>query len=166
MKLGTARKWVEHMERLSGEWYYDDTELRFNGPFGTVYGGPVGALCDFLDPTGWVAPWPQPSVVTSDPPPSAWGVDHPSAVFLAWHGERFRLPQEWMKVCKAKTDLIDLPDLVYTREWSGPVRPAWMELEAGVESLGPVLLGPRYDERSQAMWRRAIRYVDAFYEEL
>jgi hypothetical protein len=74
MKRGTALKWIEQIQ--SKEYSIGTGQLRYENDF-----DPLGVLCDFLDPHGWKQDY----------------------IGYTWHGEKFKLPEDWRKKIKMKT---------------------------------------------------------------
>ena len=84
MNKGTAIKWMERLRE--SEHLFDNTQLGFvDYRTGLHFMSPLGVLCEFLDPTGFVD--------------KDFGRE--------WHGEMFTLPETWMKRAKIKSKWLD-----------------------------------------------------------
>lgn len=80
MNRGTALKWAERLETTAA--VYDNSQLAFKVD-DVEYKSPLGVLADFLDPEGWEK--------------------HPILGYQ-WHGEVFKIPEQWAKKAKLKLD--------------------------------------------------------------
>lgn len=93
MNKGTAKKWIECLKEC--EYLFDNTQLGFvDGVTGLYYMSPLGVLCEFLDPGGFID--------------KDFGRE--------WHGELFTLPEVWMKKAKIKSKWLDHHHLFDTED--------------------------------------------------
>ncbi len=77
MNKGTALKWFEAIE--SERYEFGVGALRVSEKCFCIF----GVLADFLDPNGWSL--------------NALGI-------YEWHGQTFKLPEDWRKRCKMKSE--------------------------------------------------------------
>lgn len=77
MNRGTALKWVDALRNT--EHHFDNSQLMFHSRYGTM-ASPLGILCEFLDPAGFV---------------------DTGVCGLAWHGAVFYMPGPWLVKCKS-----------------------------------------------------------------
>lgn len=105
MKRGTALKWIELLKQTPEEQYFSG-QLRYKDFFSSL-----GVLANFLDPNGWVLsdvgewknfPFVDENKNTSYPYKDIFGYN--------FHGEIFKLPSDYRKMCKMKTEYGDFVD--------------------------------------------------------
>lgn len=77
MNRGTSLKWVEALRNT--EHHFDNSQLMFPSCFG-VMASPLGILCEFLDPDGFV---------------------NTGVCGFSWHGASFYMPEPWLVKCKS-----------------------------------------------------------------
>lgn len=103
MNRGTALKWIELLKQMPSEKYLSG-QLRCKNWF-----SPLGVLANFLDPNGWVlnnsGEWGNWAFINLKTGKIFYPYD---GIFgYNFHGETFKLPNEYRKMCKMKTEYGD-----------------------------------------------------------
>lgn len=132
-------KWIAAME--SGEYLENDGGCLAFYYNGEIYYSPMGVLCAFLDPNGWVdGPYGQ----------------------LLFHGETFVMPAAFRKKVKAKTEWFEVH-----REGSYCLLPRsglYADDRTITTSVDDLLAGEWYRRTTAKPFAWAIKFVEENYQ--